>query len=68
MVHELGQSGTLFENEKRVAFGYDPLPELVGVRLQSLNYVNVNIADLKQSEGVTGQPQPDEPAEEETEE
>ena len=41
MVHELGQTGTLFENEKRVAFGYDPLPELVGVRLQSLNYVNV---------------------------
>lgn len=44
MVHELGQSGTLYENEKRVAFGYDPLPELVGVRLQSLNYVNVNDA------------------------
>lgn len=44
MVHELGQSGTLYENEKRVAFGYDPLPELVGVRLQSLNYVNVEDA------------------------
>lgn len=44
MVHELGQSGTLYENEKRVAFGYDPLPELVGVRLQSLNYVNVDDA------------------------
>lgn len=46
MVHELGQSGTLYENEKRVAFGYDPLPELEGVRLQSLNYVNVE--DAKQ--------------------
>lgn len=48
MVHELGQSGTLYENEKRVAFGYDPLPELVGVRLQSLNYVNVNDAQRYQ--------------------
>lgn len=44
MVHELGQSGTLYENEKRVAFGLDPLPELVGVRLMSLNYVNVDDA------------------------
>lgn len=48
MVHELGQSGTLYENEKRVAFGYDPLPELVGVRLQSLNYVNVEDARMYQ--------------------
>ena len=44
MVHELGQSGTLYENEKRIAFGLDPLPELVGVRLMSLNYVNVEDA------------------------
>ena len=44
MIKELGASGTLFENEKRVAFGYEPLPELVGVRLQSLNYVDVSIA------------------------
>ena len=44
MVHELGQSGTLFENEKRVAFGYEPLEELKGVRLQSLNFVNVEDA------------------------
>lgn len=44
MIKELGASGTLFENEKRVAFGYEPLPELVGIRLQSLNYVDVSIA------------------------
>lgn len=44
MVHELGQSGTLFENEKREAFGLPPLEELNGVRLQSLNYVDVSIA------------------------
>lgn len=54
MVHELGQSGTLYENEKRVAFGYDPLPELVGVRLQSLNFVNVDDARQYQvGEGAT---------------
>lgn len=43
MVHELGQSGTLFENEKRAAFGLQPLKELIGIRLQSLNYVDVSI-------------------------
>lgn len=44
MVHELGQTGTLFENEKRVAFGLEPLEELRGVRLMSLNYVNADDA------------------------
>lgn len=44
MVNLLGQSGTLFENEKRIAFGYAPSPDLVGVRMQSLNYVNVEYA------------------------
>lgn len=44
MVRLLGDSGSLYENEKRVAFGLRPLPELEGVRMQSLNYVNVEIA------------------------
>ena len=44
MVNLLGQSGSLFENEKRVAFGYAPSADLVGVRMQSLNYVNVEYA------------------------
>lgn len=44
MVRLLGDSGSLYENEKRVAFGLQPLPELVGVRMQSLNYVSVDIA------------------------
>lgn len=48
MVRLLGDSGSLYENEKRVAFGLRPLPELEGVRMQSLNYVNVNIADQYQ--------------------
>ena len=44
MVNLLGASGSLYENEKRVAFGMRPLPELVGVRMMSLNYVNVAYA------------------------
>lgn len=44
MVRLLGDSGSLYENEKRVAFGLRPLPELEGVRMQSLNYVNVENA------------------------
>ena len=44
MVRLLGDSGALYENEKRVAFGMRPLPELAGVRMMSLNYVNVEYA------------------------
>lgn len=44
MVNLLGASGSLYENEKRVAFGMRPLPELVCVRMMSLNYVNVAYA------------------------
>ena len=52
MVRLLGDSGALYENEKRVAFGLRPLPELAGVRMQSLNYVNVDIAKNYQTGGV----------------
>lgn len=48
MVRLLGDSGALFENEKRTAFGLRPLPELVGVRMQSLNYVDTSIANTYQ--------------------
>ena len=44
MVRLLGDSGALFENEKRRIFGMQPLPELVGRRVQSLNYVDTSIA------------------------
>lgn len=54
-VRLLGDSGTLYENEKRRIFGLNPLPELAGVRLQSLNYVNVEIASQYQLEGVKAQ-------------
>lgn len=48
MIRLLGDSGAIFENEKRVSIGLRPLPELVGVRMQSLNYVNVDIANKYQ--------------------
>lgn len=51
LVRELSPSGTLYENEKRRMFGLQPLPELVGVRMQSLNYVDINIAQQYQLEG-----------------
>lgn len=44
MIRLLGDSGALYENEKRTAFGLRPLPELEGVRMMSLNYVNVELA------------------------
>lgn len=56
MVNLLGASGSLYENEKRVAFGLRPLPELEGVRMMSLNYVNVEYAreyQLQPKEGGT---------------
>ena len=51
MVRLLGDSGSIYENEKRVAFGLRPLPELEGIRMQSLNYVNAEIASQYQVGG-----------------
>lgn len=50
MIRLLGDSGGLFENEKRVSLGLKPLPELEGVRMQSLNYVNVDFAKEYQTQ------------------
>ena len=44
MIRLLGDSGGLYENEKRIALGMRPLKELEGVRMQSLNYVSVDLA------------------------
>ena len=54
MIRLLGDSGGLYENEKRVALGLKPLPELEGIRMQSLNYVNVNIAAQYQTKSNEG--------------
>ena len=45
MLKELAPTGGLFENEKRVMFGLRPLPELVGKRYMSLNWIDVNKAN-----------------------
>lgn len=50
-IRMMGDSGSLYENEKRRAFGLMPLPELEGIRMQSLNYVNVDIAAQYQLKG-----------------
>ena len=44
----LSYTGALYENEKRTAFGFAPLPELEGKRFVSLNYVNADLADQYQ--------------------
>ena len=48
MVNMLSNTGAIFENEKRVAFGLKPIPELEGKRYMSLNWVDVDIANQYQ--------------------
>ena len=48
MVKEFSPSGTMYENEKRMAFGLRPLPELNGVRMVSLNFINAKDASKYQ--------------------
>lgn len=48
MIRLLGDSGAMYENEKRVAMGMRPLPELQGVRKMSLNYVDAENANKYQ--------------------
>lgn len=50
----LGDRGAIYENEIRVMFGLQPLPELNGKRKQSLNYVDVEIANDYQLGGNSG--------------
>lgn len=48
MVNVLAPTGAITENEKRVAFGLRPLPELDGKRFMSLNWIDANNADRYQ--------------------
>jgi len=48
MISILSPTGGLFENEKRVALGLAPLPELEGKRLMSLNWIDAENADRYQ--------------------
>lgn len=48
MINILSPTGGLFENEKRVALGLKPLPELEGMRYMSLNWIDAKNADQYQ--------------------
>ena len=48
MINTLAPTGGLFENEKRVALGLKPLPELEGKRFMSLNWIDAAHADQYQ--------------------
>ena len=48
MINMLSPTGALFENEKRVALGLKPLPELEGKRFMSLNWIDANNASQYQ--------------------
>ena len=48
MVNMLAPTGAMFENEKRVALGLPPLPELEGKRYMSLNWIDANNASQYQ--------------------
>ncbi len=48
MVTLLGNTGSMYENEKRVAFGLKPLKELEGKRYISLNWIDADKANAYQ--------------------
>lgn len=48
MINMLSPTGGMYENEKRVALGMRPLPELEGKRYMSLNWIDANNADQYQ--------------------
>ena len=48
MINILSPTGSMFENEKRVALGLRPLPELEGKRYMSLNWIDADNADQYQ--------------------
>lgn len=48
LVEILAPTGAMYENEKRVAFGLPPMPELVGKRMMSLNWIDTQDASKYQ--------------------
>ena len=52
MIRILGDRGSIFENEIRVAVGLPPDEALAGVRKMSLNYIDVDLARQYQSKGI----------------
>lgn len=52
MINTLAPTGGLYENEKRVALGLRPLPELAGKRYMSLNWIESSLAAQYQTKGL----------------
>lgn len=52
MINILAPTGAMYENEKRVALGLRPMPELEGKRYMSLNWVDSDIAEQYQLNNV----------------
>lgn len=48
MINILSPTGAMYENEKRVALGLRPIPELEGKRYMSLNWIDANNANAYQ--------------------
>ena len=55
MVELLAPTGGMYENEKRVTFGLRPLPELVGKRYMSLNWIDADKANEYQVGTIGGE-------------
>lgn len=49
VINMLMQTGSIYENEKRTAFGFPPLAELEGKRFMSLNWIDADNANLYQT-------------------
>lgn len=54
MIEELSPTGGMYENEKRQALGLVPLPELVGKRYVSLNWIEADLAAQYQTGQLKG--------------
>lgn len=52
MLNTLAPTGAMFENEKRIALGLRPLPELEGKRYMSLNWIEADMAARYQLERI----------------
>lgn len=55
VINMLMQTGSIFENEKRTAFGFAPLHELEGKRYMSLNWIDADKANQYQVGGGNGE-------------
>jgi len=64
---EIGSRGSCYENEFRSWFGLRPIPELQGVRMMSLNYINVEDAKKYQTGENGNSTEEEKPVEEESE-